>query len=267
LERANVSTITNLPTAEIEADPALQPRVGGTDPEHVRELEESSAYWPPLSVVRRADRYLLVDGFHRLAAAKNLNLVSVPVTVLEPPDSDDLLALAFSLNAAHGRPLTLSDRRAYSSRLLQAHPERSDQEIGRRAGLAQATVAKLRGELERGQAIPPVEARIGGDGRAYAVKRKEKPRTITAAAALASALSTIDRNSQRKLVRYLAQLADFLEEQGRFTDFETFEDAAHACRSVLGADAARELGERLGLFAGNIFQIALALGYCPEDEA
>ncbi|HUY03947.1 MAG TPA: ParB/RepB/Spo0J family partition protein, partial [Rhodocyclaceae bacterium] len=106
---------------KILADPHMQPRVDGLDLEHVRALEAVAEAWPPLKVVRQDDRYLLVDGFHRFAAAQNLGLETVPVLVLDPPEDGDLHGLAFSLNAAHGRPLNLSDRRAFAARLLQAH--------------------------------------------------------------------------------------------------------------------------------------------------
>jgi ParB-like chromosome segregation protein Spo0J len=260
-----VQTAT-LPLTDIVADSEFQPRVAGIDPAHVRELEEVASYWPPLTVARRGQRYVLVDGFHRYAAAKHLNLASVPALVLDVPEGDDLHARAFALNAAHGRPLTLSDRRAHAARLLKAHPEWADREIGRRSGLVQPTVAKVRAELESSSAIPTVKARVGADGRTRAVKEQEPSPGAPLTSVLADVISALDPSPQRRIVRYLVKLAAALEEQDSLKGFETFEDAAQACRSVLGEERARDLATRLGWSAHNIFEIALALG-CRLESA
>jgi hypothetical protein len=159
-----------IPITSITADPALQPRTDGLDLDHVRALEMVAEAWPPLKVVGPGCRFLLVDGFHRFAAAQNLGLAEIAVEVLEAPADGDLHALAFTLNAAHGRPLTLSDRRAFAARLLRAHPDWSDREIGRRSGLVQPTIAKVRQDLEREKEIAPAVARTGRDGRVYPAK-------------------------------------------------------------------------------------------------
>lgn len=153
--------------SQVTADPAFQPRTDGLDLSHVQTLETVPDAWPPLRVVQDGDRFILVDGFHRFAAAQNLGLETLPVEILDRPADGDLFSLAFALNAAHGRPLNLSDRRAFSARLLRASPEMSDREIGRRAGLAQPTVAKVRRDLEASDDIAPVESRVGRDGRSY----------------------------------------------------------------------------------------------------
>ena len=109
-------------TDRILVDPALQPRTAGLDPDHIAALQECPDSWPPLVVVERGG-YLLLDGFHRFAAAQNLGLDSLSVEVREVPEDADLRALAFALNASHGRPLTLADRRAEAQRLLSAEPQ------------------------------------------------------------------------------------------------------------------------------------------------
>jgi len=256
----------SIPLSQVISDPQLQPRVGGLDPEHVRELEEAVEWWPPLRVVSRGGKFLLVDGSHRLAAAKNRGLDKVAVTVLEVPDTEDLRTLAFALNATHGRPLTLSDRRAFAGHLLREHPNWSDREIGRRSGLVQPTVAKVRNELERNNEIQPADTRIGRDGRSYPATSESDRSGVGLATLLENITTVLDPSDQRRLVRFLEKAADVLEEQGRLKHFETFESAAKSCRALLGEEQARELAERLGWSAGNIFQIAIALGYREGDE-
>src|SRR5947209_2577247 len=95
----------------IRVDPALQPRTGGIDPGHVLALEESAGRWPPVVAVQWEGEYVLVDGFHRLCAAQNLGLEAIEVRLVDLSPGQPIWALAFELNAAHGRPLSLADRR------------------------------------------------------------------------------------------------------------------------------------------------------------
>lgn len=252
-----------IPITSITADPALQPRTEGLDLDHVRALEAVAEAWPPLKVVGQGGRFLLVDGFHRFAAAQNLGLAEIAVEVLEAPADGDLHALAFALNAAHGRPLTLSDRRAFAARLLRAHPDWSDREIGRRSGLVQPTIAKVRQELEREEEIAPAVARTGRDGRTYPAKPRitednaESPGLL---AAIVQAITPAERIAQRNVARYLQRLANVLEEQDNLSGFETIEDGAAACQAVLGVEGARDLAGRLGWSSRNIVALAEKLG-------
>lgn len=268
--------------ADITVDATFQPRIDGVDLNHVRSLEAVAETWPPLKVVSHGDGYLLVDGFHRFAAAQNLGLETVTVEILDPPEDGDLLGLAFALNAVHGRPLTLSDRRAFANRLLKAHPDWSDREIGRRCGLVQPTIARIRQDLESNQAIEPAETRIGRDGRSYPATPKPAPTASATSASTATrkpqqpsvslgdVISRIftpaERINQRNLVRYFERLAGVLEEQDKLKAFDTIDDGADACRAVLGEKKAKDLGERLGWSAQNILWVAEALGY-PEEPS
>lgn len=264
--------LTTLALSSIVIDLGLQPRIEGLDAEHVRELEGVPEAWPPLKVVEKGGRDVLVDGFHRFAAAQNLGLAQVPVEVLEAPADGDLAALAFALNAAHGKPLTLSDRRGFAARLLRAHPDWSDREIGRRAGLVQPTVAKVREELERQAEIAPAGVRKGRDGRSYPATGKAAGGTGIAAALapLANALERLvtpaERIAQRNLARYLERLCAALEGQSDLAGFETIAAGAEACRVVLGTEKAKDLGGRLGWSARNILDVAIALGYRDEPS-
>jgi hypothetical protein len=213
--------------------------------------------------VKHGRGYLLVDGFHRLAAAQNLNFKHITVEVLDPPEDGDLHALAFALNAAHGRPLTLSDRRAFADRLLRTHPEWADREVGRRCGLSQPTVAKVREGLEQEAHIPAMDTRLGRDGNTYpATQRRAAPND--APVIPDRPVSAGERSTQRLMVRYFEQLAGILEAQDALDGFETIDDAVSACRVVLGAEKANALAERLGWSSRNILEVAQALGFVSE---
>jgi predicted transcriptional regulator len=160
---------------DIVIDPTIQPRVGGIDNDHVRALEEAIDGLPSLSVVVLNGGYVLVDGWHRLAALQNQGRAEVSAVVLEVPADDDVHRMAFELNASHGRPLLLVDRRAEAARELETNPKMSDREIGRRCGLSQPTVAKIRANLEQSAQISRTTSRVGKGGYHYEVGETRTP--------------------------------------------------------------------------------------------
>lgn len=269
--------MTQIALDRITIDPTLQPRVVGIDPDHVRTLEAVPESWAPLVTVMADGQYMLVDGFHRYAAAQNLGLETVTVDIADMPPDGDLAALAFALNAKHGRPLSLTDRRAEAERLLRAHPEVSNLEVSRRVGLSPTTVAAIRTRLEEADTIAPVQARIGADGTRYPVTTSRSLRPPGALpdegigerlkATVGGLFTPEERRQQRQLTSYVRRLAVALEDGDDLDGWETAEDVADACRLVLGDDEAADLGDRLGRASRNVLDVAIALGYDDADAA
>lgn len=271
------STEKQLDLRQITIDPALQPRVDGIDPDYVRALEDALDTVPPILVVKQDGRDVLVDGFQRVAAFQNRGITTVPVQVLPMPEDGDLKALAFSLNASHGRPLSLTDRRAEAERLLRTHPDWADREIGRRCGLAQPTVAKLRADLESSAQIEQTDVRVGRGGYTYTVGTNVRQRSSgdlpdeglgeRFSGAVGGIFTSADRREHRQLASYFRRLVIALEDGDDLAGWDTAEDAAEACRLVLGHDAAADLGERLGRPCRNVLNVAIALGYVDDEDA
>ncbi len=265
----------DMPLARIVVVPDLQPRVDGLNLDHVRALQDTPESWPPLVVVQQDRHCLLVDGFHRFASAQNLGLTSVPVAIREHPPDGDLHALAFALNAVHGRPLSLTDRRTEATRLLRAHPDWADREIGRRCGLEQPTVARLRNELEHSAQIEQTDTRVGRGGYTFSVGTNPKPRAPgelpsegigeRLTTTVGGVFTSEQRRQQRRLASYFRRLVVALEDGDDLAGWAAADDAAEACRLVLGAEEATDLGERLGRTSRNVLYVAVALGYDDED--
>lgn len=164
--------------------------MGGIDTDLVRALEEVVDELPPLSVVELNGGLVLIDGWHRLAALQNQGRTQLAVIVLDVPVDDDVHRLAFELNASNGRPLSLDDRCAEAERELLATPTLSDREIGRRYGLSQPTVAKIRTGLESTALIEQTKNRAGKGGYRYEVRPS---------AALDEAVAPAISGAQRRL--------------------------------------------------------------------
>lgn len=262
--------------ADLVADPSLQPRVAGLDAEHAHALQDVYESCPPLVVVQRDGRFILIDGFHRLAAAQNLGLATVPVTVVPLPDDGDLHALTFALNAAHGSPLSLADRRAFAQRLLRQHSDWADREIGRRCGVSSNTVGSIREALARAAQIEQPDTRVGAGGYLYTVGTNPKQRQpgelpdVRLGEQLAEVVGRLftpaDRKRQRAVAHYLQRLAIALDDRLDMGGWDGPREVADAVRLVLSDERAAALGERLGQASAQIYDVALALGYREEGD-
>ena len=244
---------------EILIDPDIQPRVDGINDQHVRALQEASAAWPPVILTPRnnhrypdrKERFVGLDLAHRFAAAQNLGLASIRARILELPSDADYRSVAFDLNKAHGRPLSLSDRRFEAARRLQATPTVSNLETADATGLSPSTVQAIREQLEEAQAIPETRQRISRAGIVYSPPGPDRrPGELPdeglgelAGDVGARVFSGKERVRQRRITSYLRRLAVALEDRGDLLDDP--EKATQAVRLVLGPKDARALAERL----------------------
>ncbi len=101
---------------------------------------------PPVTLIQTSDgKLILADGFTRVEATRRIGLEFIQASI-QPGTKADAILASIKENAAHGLPLTLAERRRAAERLL-GDPEwgkESDRELGRRCGLDNKTVAKLR---------------------------------------------------------------------------------------------------------------------------
>jgi len=140
-------------------------RAAGIDPSHVAALAEVPTSWPPI-LVNRANRSV-VDGQHRIAAARQLGMRELKVTWFDGSPDDTYFEFV-RRNVVHGLPLTLAERRAAARHMLKSQRRRSDRAIASVCGVSPTTVARLRKELgSDALANRPQDAtgRVGLDGR------------------------------------------------------------------------------------------------------
>jgi ParB-like chromosome segregation protein Spo0J len=151
--RRGVVSISEL----IPADPL---RSSGEDQAHIVRLAESYEMLPPILVHR--DTMRVIDGMHRVQAAKLKGYSEITVEFFDGTVEDAFLQ-AVGLNVVHGLPLSLSDRKAATQRILLMRPELSDRAIATLTGLSGKTVAGIRGRstIENSH----VAVRLGSDGR------------------------------------------------------------------------------------------------------
>lgn len=108
------------------------------DQGHVKVLVDSGEATQSGLVVD--DKFNLVDGNHRLEAAKTLNQPHLKVDIYRYRSDSDRLKHAISLNARHGRPYTRQERKDLALRLFEA--EMSIAEIARSVAVTERSVRK-----------------------------------------------------------------------------------------------------------------------------
>lgn len=157
-------------------------RSGGLCSEQVDRLVELGGSWPPI-VVSRIDG-AVVDGAHRVAAARRLGLAKLDAVLFEG-GAEEAFVEFVRRNVCHGLVLTLDERKAAAVRVLRGQPLWSDRRVAELCALSPKTVARLRADT-RGSSPEdgvPVDSgvRVGRDQRVRPARRGSvRPRVLEA---------------------------------------------------------------------------------------
>lgn len=146
------------------------PRSGELDRAHVVRLTETGGDWPPLLVHRST--FAVIDGAHRLAAAKSLGMTTVPILLFEGTEEEARIE-AIRCNNSHGLPLTLADRKRAASYLIGQDPDWSNGRVAEICAISPKTVAALRPAVGVPDGLgvdpPRPSSRLGRDGKRHPV--------------------------------------------------------------------------------------------------
>jgi hypothetical protein len=135
---------------QLRTDGGTQPRAR-LDESAIKEYADDmrgGATFPPVVVFYDGDQYWLVDGFHRVAAAKRVPQEEITADVFQGSRRDAVL-YSVGVNATHGLRRTNDDKRRAVLVLLN-DPEWatwSDREIARRCKVHHDTVSRHRKEI------------------------------------------------------------------------------------------------------------------------
>ena len=157
--------ILELPLDDLVLDPNLYLR-DRLDDFTVERYADSWQRLPPVVVFEVDDSLMLVDGFHRHAAAVMLGRKTMPAEVRHGT-FNDALDFAASVNLFHGLPLTRAERRRAVEVKLKLHHDWSDRKMAEELAVSRELVAKTRRHLIEGKQIPNNPGRVGADGKMY----------------------------------------------------------------------------------------------------
>lgn len=171
---------------QITVDDAMQARVTVDDSivEEYAELMRGGHNFPSVEVVydARAKKYYLVDGFHRLSAARRAGIKSIGAVVVDGT-MDEARWLSCGANKNHGLRRTNADKRKAVRAALMARPHLSDPVLAEHVGVSSGTIRNYRVELAAAGVIADVQVRTGVDGRQNDVKKQAEARKAKIAAA------------------------------------------------------------------------------------
>lgn len=112
MEETTARAATLLPLASIVELPEMQLRGRGTDAKVVEAYRRAlggGAVFPPITVARVEGAWVLVDGFHRVAALRALHRGDVEAVVLEVAGLEEARWRAAQANMRHGQRLKPRD--------------------------------------------------------------------------------------------------------------------------------------------------------------
>ena len=155
---APIGRASSLTLSELRG--SISARVEGLRHSHVDELVQCPDTLPPIVVHRATMR--VIDGVHRVAAAKRRGRKVLEAIYFDGTE-EEAFALSVRLNATHGLPLSLADRKAAAQRILMRNGGWSDRFIATVVGLSHGTVAEIR--RSTGRIGHSNEGRLGRDGK------------------------------------------------------------------------------------------------------
>lgn len=142
--------MTTLPIVSIRRDGGTQTRDSldyATVADYADAMTEGATF-PPITVYYDGSDYWLADGFHRIAAAKQIGTLELSAEVRQGSRREAILH-SVGANSDHGLRRTNKDKRRAVETLLRDDEwsQWSDREIARRCSVNDKTVAKVRAEL------------------------------------------------------------------------------------------------------------------------
>jgi ParB-like chromosome segregation protein Spo0J len=157
--------------------PGIQVRAGGTDPVHVRLLADAAGTARLPSILVQKSGCRLIDGKHRVEAAKLLGHSAISARVIDCTDAEALV-LAMKSNILHGLPLSRLDRIRGAKQVLASHPDWSDRAVASVAGLSAKSVASIRTSVAD-EGMSALGKRLGRDGKQHPIAPAEgRRRTV-----------------------------------------------------------------------------------------
>jgi ParB-like chromosome segregation protein Spo0J len=151
--------VVDLPVARIAAGPKV--RKERIDLDHAQRLVPVLDACPPIKVREVGDGYQLVDGQHRLSAAKFGNRPTIRGVVLALSDAEAFVESVKS-NHDHGLPLTFAERSTAAARMVELYPDWSDRVIANACAVHESVIAGLRPTARDAQLDGK---RTGADGK------------------------------------------------------------------------------------------------------
>lgn len=160
--------------SDITIDDAMQLRAAMSEPT-VSEYEEMMAEaveFPPVVIWHNENANILVDGYHRVEAAKRAGFVDITYREANALTFAQALFESATYNTSHGLRFNQADKRSAISKLIRASPDSSNTTIAAAMSVSPHTVCSVR----ESEGLETTRVK-GKDGKSYPSKKmKKEPR-------------------------------------------------------------------------------------------
>lgn len=150
--------------------------------EYAETMQDPDTVFPPVTVYFDGSDYWLADGFHRLAAWRQIGRTEIPADIRQG-DRRRAILHSVAANSAHGLRRTNEDKRRAVHTLLEDEEwsSWSDREIARKCAVSPSFVGGLRGASVHGGQIAETRTveRSGTIYQQNTAQIGERPRTQT----------------------------------------------------------------------------------------
>jgi len=134
------------------------------DKELVVEYKENLESMPPITLYDTLQGLLLVDGFHRVAAAKQLSWEKINAEIVKG-SIQDAFGAACVANLRHGKPLKPKEKKHAVCEYIKLNSKLSNVLIGQHVGKSEGSIRNYRNELIQKGELKSEEKRVGVDGK------------------------------------------------------------------------------------------------------
>lgn len=203
----------------------FQARLSGVNADTVEDYRVAMAAgdkFPPIVVYKLSDDSLvLVDGWHRVRAAKEAAVECLDAEVIEGTEQEALDYALYKANRKNGQRLSRSDMRSILEHTVRdpRFAQASDRQVASHVGVNHVTVSRIRREF----GLTP-ESTVGADGKLRTTKRKHHT-TITFGTPESAPLPPGNSgypvltgkltDSMTRSVRKVAEMVEWLTEEDR----------------------------------------------------
>jgi len=120
----------------------------------------------PIKIYDTPSGLILYDGFHRLAAARQLNWTEIKA-IVKKGSVQDAYGASCLANLKHGKPLNREERKKAINKYIKLKVKLSNVLIANAIGIHETTILRYRRGLEAAGEIEPQEKRLGADNKKY----------------------------------------------------------------------------------------------------
>ena len=172
-----MTTTLEFPLSDVHLDARTQVRAGvyATVVTTYGEQMTAGVVFPPITLFDDGTRFRLVDGYHRVMAARQIGRATIPAEV-HLGTREDALWFALGANRANGLRLTARDvKKAIRVAVLQ-FPDRSTNQLAEQIGCSQRYVAAVKDQVRATATLP--DHVTGKDGKTYPAFRAKEEATV-----------------------------------------------------------------------------------------